>query len=129
MAMNRLLNALEDLYDTIKTVENDDYAVRIRSFLIDLLHREEFNLAHSDPNHPYLRFAAPDDTEGNRLRLFQALQEKVNDQESDHELQPCVDLMFETPDTETYTKTQTIMRRYMAYADSHRASSSDSDSD
>lgn len=126
--MNRLLNALEDLYDTIKTVENDDYAVRIRSFLIDLLHREEYNLDHSDPNHPYLRFAARGDTEGNRLRLFQALQEKVNDQESDHELQPCVDLMFETPDTDAYNKTQTVLRRYMAYADSHRDSSSDSDS-
>ena len=127
--MNRLLNALEDLYDTIKSVENDEFARRIHSFLIVLLHKDEFNLDHNDPNHPYTRFAARDDGEGNRLRLFQALQEAINEEESDHELQACVDLMFETPDTEAYNKTQTIMRRYMAYADSHRSSSSDSDSD
>ena len=126
--MNRLLNALEDLYDTIKTVENDDYARRIHSFLIVLLHKDEFNLEHNDPNSPYTRFAARSDGEGNRLRLFQALQEAINEKEEDHELQACVDLMFETPDTEPYSKTQTVLRRYLAYADSNRGNS-DSDSD
>ena len=129
MAMNRLLNALDDLYDAIKTVENDDYATRIRRFLIDLLHKEERNFNHTDPNSPYTRFATHQDAEGNRLRLFQALQEAVNEEESDHELQSCVDLMFETPDTDPYTRTTTVLRRYMGYVDSIRAPHSDSDSD
>ena len=127
--MNRLLNALDDLYDAIKTVENDDYATRIRRFLIDLLHKEERNFNHTDPNSPYTRFATHQDAEGNRLRLFQALQEAVNEEESDHELQSCVDLMFETPDTELYSKTQTLLRRFTAYADTIRGSDSDSEID
>ena len=122
------MNALEDLYDAIKAVENDDYARRIRSFLIDLLHKEEFNLGHGDPNSPYTRFATHDDAEGNRLRLFQALQEAVNEKEEDHELQACVDLMFETPDTDPYSKTTTVLRRYLAYVNTIR-SSDNSDSD
>jgi hypothetical protein len=126
--MNRLLNALEDLYDTLKSVENDDFATRIRRFLIVLLHTDEFNLSHSDPNHPYARFAKHGEAEGNRLRLFQALQEKVNEKDEDHELQACVDLMFETPDTDPYSRAQTVLRRYMAYADTFRGTDSDSDS-
>jgi hypothetical protein len=127
--MNRLLNALEDLYDNLKAIENDDYAVRIRSFLVTLLHTDEFNLSESDPNHPYARFAKRGETEGNRLRLFQALQEKVNEKDEDHELQPCVDMMFDTPSTDAYSRTQTVLRRYMAYADSIRGSDSDTDSE
>ncbi len=122
------MNALEDLYDAIKAVENDDYARRIRSFLIDLLHKDEFNLGHGDPNSPYTRFATHDDAEGNRLRLFQALQEKINEKDSDHELQTVVDLMFETPDTDAYSKTQTVLRRFLSYVDTHR-STEDSDSE
>ena len=101
--------------------------MRIRRFLIDLLHKEERNFSHTDPNSPYTRFAARGDGEGNRLRLFQALQEQVNTEESDHELQACVDLMFETPDTDPYTRTTTVLRRYMSYVDSIRAPDSDSD--
>lgn len=127
--MNRLLNAIEDLYDTIKTVENDDYATRIRRFLVTLLHNEEFNLGHADPNSPYTRFATSDDTEGNRLRLFQALQEVINEKDEDHELQACVDLMFETPGTDAYTKATAVLRRYLAYVNAIRSSDSDSDSD
>jgi len=123
------MNALDDLYDAIKTIENDDYATRIRRFLIVLLHAEEFNLNHTDVNSPYTRFAARNDVEGNRLRLFQALQEKVNETEEDHELQACVDLMFETPDTEPYSKTQTVLRRFTAYVDTIRGSGSDSEID
>lgn len=120
--MNRLINSLEDLYDTIKAVENDDYALRIHSFLISLLHKDEFNLGHNDPNSPYTRFAAHDDAEGNRLRLFQALQEAVNEKDEDHELQACVDLMFETPDTAPYSKITTMLRRYLAYVNTIRSS-------
>lgn len=126
--MNRLMNALDDLYDAIKTIETEDHALRIRRFLIVLLHSEEFNLDHTDVNSPYTRFAVRNDEEGNRLRLFQALQEKANQTEEDHDLQACVDLMFETPDTEPYTKTQTLLRRFAAYADTIRGSDTDSDS-
>jgi hypothetical protein len=129
MAMNRLLNSLDELCDAIQTIENDDYATRIRRFLIDLLHKEERNLNHNDPNSPYTRFASRGDAEGNRLRLFQALQEQVNEEESDHELQSCVDLMFETPDTDPYTRTTKILRRYMSYVDTIRTADSGSDSD
>ena len=129
MAMNRLLNSLDELYDTIQTIENDDYATRIRRFLIDLLHKDETNLPHVDPNSPYTRFASRGDAEGNRLRLFQALQEKVNEKDEDHELQACVDLMFETPDTDPYTRTTKILRRYMSYVDTIRTADSGSDSD
>ena len=129
MAMNRLLNSLDELCDAIQTIENDDHATRIRRFLIDLLHKDETNLPHRDPNSPYTRFASLFDAEGNRLRLFQALQEKVNEKEEDHELQACVDLMFETPDTDPYTRTTKILRRYMSYVDTIRTADSGSDSD
>ena len=125
--MNVLLNALEELYDTIQRIESHDYATRIRSILIDLLHKHEFNTPQSDPNHPYSRFAARDDAEGNRLRLFQAVQEKVHE---DEELQATIDLMFETPSTDQYEATVKVLRKYMRYANEHRsADSSDSDSD
>ena len=128
MAINRLHNALDEVYDAVKTIENDDCATRIRRFLVGLLHKEETNFSHNDPNHPYTRFAARGDGEGNRLRLFQAVQELITEDEED--LQPAVDMMFETPDTEPYNKVQTLLRRYMSYADSRRSSdSSDSDSD
>ena len=126
--MNALLNALEELYDAVERVESHDYATRIRRFLIPLLHKDETNLSHNDPNSPYTRFAARGDAEGNRLRLFQALQEAINEEDSDHELQACVDLMFETPSTEAYTKTTTLLRRYLSYVDAIRGDS-DSDSD
>jgi hypothetical protein len=125
--MNVLLNALEELYDTIQRIESHDYATRIRSILIDLLHKHEFNTPQSDPNHPYSRFAARDDAEGNRLRLFQAVQEKIHE---DEELQATIDMMFETPSTDQYEATVKVLRKYMRYANEHRsADSSDSDSD
>jgi hypothetical protein len=132
--MNALLNALEELHDILKSVENESCATRTRSYLTRLLHKDEFNLDQNDPNHPYMRFAAPDDSEGNRLRLFPAMQEAIggedSDDEGDHDLQPCIDLMFETPDTGPYNKVQRILRRYMRYANEHRtASDSDLDSD
>lgn len=121
------MNALDDLYDAIKTIETEYRATRIRRFLIVLLHAEEFNLSPIDVNSPYTRFATRNDAEGNRLRLFQALQEKIN--ENDEELQACVDLMFETPDTEPYSKTQVVLQRFKVYADSYRSTDSDTDSD
>jgi len=125
--MNRLLNALDDLYDAVKEKESDSHAVRIRRFLIDLLHKEERNFAHSDPNHPFTRFAASSDREGNRLRLFQALQECCDEENSD--LQAVVELMFEIPGETVYTKINDVLRRYMAYADQERDSDSDTSSD
>jgi hypothetical protein len=128
MAINRLHNALEQVYDAVKTIENDDRATRIRRFLVDLLHKEESNFNFTDPNHPFTRFAKRRETEGNRLRLFQAVQELITEDEED--LQPAVDMMFETPDTAPYSAVQTLLRRYLAYANSRRAGSdSDSDSD
>jgi hypothetical protein len=125
--MNVLLNALEELYDTIQRIESHDYATRIRSILIDLLHKHEFNTSQSDPNHPYSRFAARGDEEGNRLRLFQAVQERAHEDEAE-ELQATIDMMFETPSTDQYAATVKVLRKYMRYANEHRsADSSDSD--
>ena len=123
--MNRLLNALDDLYDAVKEKESDSHAVRIRRFLIDLLHKEERNFPQTDPNHPFTRFAASSDREGNRLRLFQALQECCDEENSD--LQAVVELMFEIPGETVYTKINDVLRRYMAYADTQRDSDTDSD--
>jgi hypothetical protein len=126
--MNRLLNAMDELSEAITTVEDGVKATRIRVFLIAHFHKEETNLNQTDPNHPYMRFAKRGDDEGNRLRLFQAMQECLD--EENHDLQAAVDLMFEVPDTPTYTATTTMLRRYMGYANEHRTSdSSDSDSD
>jgi hypothetical protein len=123
--MNRLLNALDVLYDAVKEKESDSHAVRIRRFLIDLLHKEERNLNHADPNSPFTRFATSGDSEGNRLRLFQALQECCDEENSD--LQAVVELMFEVPGETVYAKINDVLRRYMAYADQERDSDSDSD--
>ena len=125
--MNRLLNALDELYDAVKEKESDDHAVRLRRFLIDLLHKEEHNFSHTDPNSPYTRFAASGDREGNRLRLFQALQECCDEDNAD--LQAVVELMFEVPGETVYTKVNEVLRRYMAYVDTQRDDSSSSDSD
>lgn len=124
--MNALLNAMDEVYDAVKAIENDDCATRIRRFLINLLHKDEGNLSYSDPNHPYTRFAARDDADDNRTRLFQAMQECLDEENSD--LQAAVDMMFDTPGTAPYTAVQTLLRRYLRYANEHR-SSSDSDSD
>ena len=121
------MNALDDLYDAVKEKESDDHAVRFRRCLIELLHKDERNLAHNDPNSPFTRFAASDDREGNRLRLFQALQECCDEDNSD--LQAVVELMFEVPGETVYTKVNDVLRRYLAYADTQRSSSSDSSSD
>lgn len=125
--MNRLLNAIDELYDAVKEKESDDHAVRFRRFLIDILHKEERNFNHTDPNSPYTRFAASHDREGNRLRLFQALQECCDEENSD--LQAVVELMFEVPGETVYTKVTEVLRRYMAYVNTQRVSSSDSDTD
>ncbi len=125
--MNNLINALEGLYDSIVTIENHNRATRVRGFLVTLLHNEEYNLSHDDPNHPYSRFAKQGDAEGNRLRLFQAVQEFVDEENAD--LQPTVDMMFETPGTAQYSASTNVLRKYMRYADSHRESDSDSGSD
>jgi hypothetical protein len=127
MTMNALLNGLDELYDAVKTIENDDCATRIRRFLIELLHKEEVNLPHNNPNHPYSRFAEHDDAEGNHARLFHAMQECVD--ETNEDLQAAVNMMFETPGTLPYDAAQTLLRRYMRYANEHRSSNSDSDSD
>jgi hypothetical protein len=125
--MNNLVNALETLYDDIVTIENHGCATRIRGFLVTLLHKDEFNLSHSDPNHPYTRFAKCGDAEGNRLRLFQAVQELLDEANSD--LQPAVDMMFETPGTEQYTAVTNLLRKYKVYAEAQTGSNSDSDGD
>ena len=122
--MNNLVNALEALYDSLVTIENHDRSTRIRGFLVGLLHTDEFSLSDTDPNHPYTRFAKRNDAEGNRLRLFQAVQDLIDDTNSD--LQPCVDMMFEIPSAEPYNAVTTLLRKYRIYAESH---SSDSDSD
>ena len=125
--MNRLLNALDDLYDAVKEKESDDHAVRFRRCLIELLHKDERNLGHNDPNSPYTRVATPGDREGNRLRLFQALQECCDEENND--LQAVVELMFEVPGETVYTKATEVLRRYITYVDTQRESSSDSSSD
>jgi hypothetical protein len=122
--MNALLNALEELHDIIKSIENESCAIRIRRYLTDLLHKDEFNLDHNDPNHPYMQFARPgDDDEENALRLFQAMQECIDEEHSD--LQACIDFMFDTPDTNAYNCMRRIMRRYMRYANQNREIDSD----
>lgn len=124
--MNNLLNALEGLYDSIVAIENHDRATRVRRWLIELLHNEEFNISYEDPNHPYSRFAKHGDAEGNRLRLFQSVQEKIDDDNDD--LQPCVNMMFETPSTDQYNAVLRVLRKYKIHADAMRGSdSSDSD--
>ena len=126
--MNRLLNAMDELSEAIGVVEDAAKATRIRGFLITHFHKEETNLQQSDPNHPYQRFAKRGDAEGNRLRLFQAMQECITEEHED--LQAAVDLMFEVPSTPAYIATTSVLRRYMAYANEHRfGDSSDSDSD
>lgn len=126
MTMNELLNGLEELYDAVRTIENDDCATRIRRFLVKLLHNDESNLPQNDPNHPYTRFAARGDEDDNRTRLFQAIQECLDNDNAD--MQAVVDMMFETPGTAPYTAVQTVLRRYMRYANEQR-NGSDSDSD
>ena len=121
--MNNLLNALEVLYESIVTIENHGYATRIRGFLVKLLHDEEFNISYEDPNHPYSRFAKHGDAEGNRLRLFQAVQEKID--EDNEDLQPCVNMMFETPSTDLYNAVLRVLRKYKIHADAMRGSDSE----
>ena len=125
--MNNLVNALESLYDSIVTIENHEVATRIRGFLVNLLHTNEFNLAHSDPNHPYGRFAKHGEVEANRNRLWQAAQELAD--EDDRDTHACLNMMFDTPDTEPYNATTRVLRKYMTYADSLRDTDSDGDSD
>lgn len=124
--MNRLLNAMDGVSEKITTAENAEFARRVRVFLIELFHKDETNLQNTDPNHPYTRFAKHGEAEGNRLRLFQALQEKLDEENAD--LQPVIDLMFEVPGTPAYTATTEMLRQYLRYADSIRGSDSDSDS-
>jgi hypothetical protein len=119
--MNALLNALEELHDIIKSLVNESCAIRIRCYLTNLLHKDEFTLDHNDPDHPYMRFARPDD-EDNTLRLFQAMQECIDE---DIDLQACVELMFNTPDTNAYNCVDRIMRRYLRYANQNREIESD----
>ena len=126
--MNRLLNAMDEVSEAITTAEDAAKATRIRAFLITHFHKDETNIQQSDPNHPYQRFAKRGDAEGNRLRLFQAMQECIDEDNSD--LQPAVDLMFEVPSTPAYSATTTMLRRYMGYANEHRdGDTTDSDSD
>ena len=128
--MNALLDALDELYDILKSAENENCAMRTRVHLTRILHKDEYDLDQNDPNHPYMRFAAPDDAEDNRLRLFQAMQEAIggedSDDEGDYDLQPCIDLMFERPGTPAYNCMRRILRRYMSYANVHRTASDSS---
>ena len=124
--MNSLLNALDSLSTTLGSVETPVLAGRMRRFLITLLHDNEFTLSRNDPNHPYTRFAKNNDSEGNRQRLFQAIQEFVEDGNSD--LRPCLNLMFEVPGHEAYDNIDFILRRYRRYSASTE-DSSDGDSD
>jgi hypothetical protein len=125
--MNNLLNALEELDEVLTSAESQNRALRVRSILIELLHKDELELDQSDPNHPYSRFAKPNDVEGNRLRLFQAVEEKIDEETGD--LQACVNLMFEVPGTSANMAVTTLLRRYLRYANEHRSSDSDSGSD
>lgn len=125
--MNSLLNAIDDLCDAVKEKESDDHAVRFRRCLIHVLHNEERNLNPTDPNSPYTRFVASHDIEGNRLRLFQALQECCDNENSN--LQAVVELMFEVPSETVYIKVGEMLRRYRAYVNTQRVSSSNSESD
>jgi hypothetical protein len=123
--MNSLLNALEALYDSIAAIETHDHATRIRGSLVVLLHKDEFSIPQSDPNHPYGRFAKHGDTEGNRNRLWHATQELLDDDDT----RACLDMMFDTPDTDPYNAVTRVMRKYMTYVDALRNTDSDGDSD
>ena len=126
--INNLVDALETLYDRLVAIENDDHATRIRGFLIGLLHTDEFSLSNTDPNHPYTRFAKRNDIEGNRQRLFQAMQELITDTNS--ELQHCIDLMFDSPSSEPCTTAVTdILQKYRSYVVAQNGDATDSDSD
>ncbi len=126
--MNRLMNGLDDVYDAIAEEYSHDFATRIRRFVVDLLHKEERTLSMTDPNHPFLRFAADSDREGNRLRLFHALEECCEG-EDDADLRSVVERMFDAPGNDIYAKTNELVRRYLAYANTQRDSDSSDSSD
>lgn len=128
--MNTLINSLEALQETICELEGGACATRIRGALVELLHKNEFTVSQSDPNHPYSRFAKHGDAEGNRLRLFNALEEMFTNNEDGVDLDPSLDMMFDVPDTDAYNDVQLVLRRYMRYANLHRSESeSDTDSE
>lgn len=124
--MNNLANALDAVYDSFEGVQPHGLVIRIRRCLTTLLHTHEFTSSQQNPNHPYTRFAKESDEEGNRLRLFQAMQEMVDEENSD--LQPCVDLMFEHPEAPQYVAVTSLLQKYKIYADSSANNYSD-DSD
>jgi hypothetical protein len=122
--MNRFLTAQEALQDALAGIESRELAARLTMKIYPLFYISN-DLSTNDPNHPFTRFATPDDREGNRLRLFQAVQDLLGD--NDNALQPLVDMMFETPGTEPYTKVNAVLSRFLVYADNMRNNSSDED--
>lgn len=124
--MNRFLSATEDLQDTLAGVESREHASRLTQKLYPLFYLPN-EFGHNDPNHPFTRFAARHDREGNRLRLFQAVHDLIDEENDD--LQTLVIMMFEMPGTEPYNKINAVLSRFLNYANQVRDESSDSDSD
>lgn len=125
--MNSLLNALDNLSTLLGTAQSPVVAGRIRRIIVGLLHNNEFDLSRNDPNHPYTRFGARNNATGNFNRLHQAVQEIVSDGNND--LQPCVNLMFESTSSDTGDSVYLVLRRYRNYVHTIIEDSSDSDSD
>lgn len=120
--MNRFLSAQEDLQDALAAVESRELATRLTMKMYPLfyIHNE---MSYTDPNHPFTRFAVNHDREGNRLRLFQAVQDMLD--VSENELQPLVDMMFEAHGSDPYTKVNEVLSRFMIFANQVRDYSSD----
>jgi hypothetical protein len=100
---------------------------RLKRYIISILHTNE-NIATTDPNHPYTRFASSN-AENNMNRLFAAMDETLVSPD-DNDIGPFIAMMFEVPDSSQYNCTRTLLSTYRAYAVSNGFSvSSDSDTD
>ena len=98
-------------------------ATRINRYLVNLLHTGDTSNVFNDPNHPFSRFAAHDDAEGNKNRLHQALDECTEDAACN----PALQLMFDIPSTPCHDAMQVVLTRYMRYANIRRNDSDSSD--
>jgi hypothetical protein len=126
-ARNRYHTAMESLNVALAELDGitPTQISRVKRYIIRILHTNE-NIATTDPNHPYTRFASSD-AENNMNRLHAAMDETFVSPD-DNDIRPFIAMMFEVPDTSQYNCTRTLLRTYRAYAESNGFSeSSDSD--
>lgn len=128
-ARNRYHTAMESLNDALAELDGitQTQISRLKRYIISILHTNE-NIATTDPNHPYTRFASSN-AENNMNRLFAAMDETLVSPD-DNDIGPFIAMMFEVPDSSQYNCTRTLLSTYRAYAVSNGFSvSSDSDTD